>query len=270
MFLVSLFADLIGAHHSTELTVEARLLSMLVSLELFRAASAWVIYIAAEPHVRRIWPETMIGWNRLLMGHFRDPRVGRDVLVGLMAGLVLACAIHLGVVATSGSRIPVPIVAGPYLQLDLRHAFSWLGIVLAMLSTPIGLILALQLFLLVLILRTRTAATVAFALFGTVILRFLLFGGANPSLGFSLGALVAIVLLFVQVRFGSLAVIALVFARNLTTQVPISLAPAAAYAEWSYLIVGTILVLAAYGFHTALGGRPIFGVGLLNEKGMGS
>jgi hypothetical protein len=37
------------------------------------------------------------------------------------------------------------------------------------------------------------------------------------------------------------------------------------YAVWSYLLVGTILALAAYGFHTALAGRPMFGGGFLKD-----
>ena len=39
-----------------------------------------------EPHLRRVWPRTMISWTRLLSGQVRDPLVGRDVLIGMSWG----------------------------------------------------------------------------------------------------------------------------------------------------------------------------------------
>ncbi len=41
-----------------------------------------MIYIALEPSVRRYWPRLLISWSRLMAGDFRDPMVGRDLLVG--------------------------------------------------------------------------------------------------------------------------------------------------------------------------------------------
>jgi serine/threonine-protein kinase len=46
----------------------------------------WFAYLALEPVVRRGTPWRMIGWNRLLAGRWRDPRVGRDLLVGVLVG----------------------------------------------------------------------------------------------------------------------------------------------------------------------------------------
>ena len=42
----------------------------------------WIFYMALEPYVRRIWPEMVISWSRLLAGRWFDPLVGRDVLAG--------------------------------------------------------------------------------------------------------------------------------------------------------------------------------------------
>jgi hypothetical protein len=39
-------------------------------------------YLALVPAVRRRWPWVMAGWNRLLECRWRDPLVGRDVLIG--------------------------------------------------------------------------------------------------------------------------------------------------------------------------------------------
>jgi serine/threonine-protein kinase len=65
---------------------------------LYRFGVVWLFYVALEPYLRRIWPRTMVSWTRLLEGRFRDPLVGRDILLGtgLWAGfLVLIRAIPL-------------------------------------------------------------------------------------------------------------------------------------------------------------------------------
>ena len=55
---------------------QGRLLTFVLGVML------WVVYIALEPYVRKFWPDSLLGWSRLLAGHIRDPRVGRDVLIG--------------------------------------------------------------------------------------------------------------------------------------------------------------------------------------------
>src|SRR6185295_7712614 len=49
----------------------------------FLGVTVWVMYLAIEPYVRRFWPDGLLGWTRLLSGRLRDPRAGRDVLIGL-------------------------------------------------------------------------------------------------------------------------------------------------------------------------------------------
>ena len=49
---------------------------------------SWLSYVAFEPHARRLWPRTLLSWARVLAGRVRDPLVGRDVLVGVLAGVV--------------------------------------------------------------------------------------------------------------------------------------------------------------------------------------
>src|SRR5207249_3746456 len=49
----------------------------------------WVLYVAIEPFARRFWPDSLLGSSRLLSGHVRDPRVGRDVLIGVLFGVAI-------------------------------------------------------------------------------------------------------------------------------------------------------------------------------------
>ena len=46
-------------------------------------------YLAFEPFVRKRWPDVLISWTRALQGAFKDPLVGRDLLLGLSAGIWL-------------------------------------------------------------------------------------------------------------------------------------------------------------------------------------
>jgi hypothetical protein len=62
-------------------------------LPYFPALSAWLVYVGVEPFLRRRWPQRLIAWTRLLEGRFADPLVGREVLLGLLAGAGTVLAI---------------------------------------------------------------------------------------------------------------------------------------------------------------------------------
>jgi serine/threonine-protein kinase len=58
---------------------------------LLFGASLWVMYMALEPFARRYWPRQLTSWTRLLGGDWRNPLVGRDLLLGMLgAGLCTA------------------------------------------------------------------------------------------------------------------------------------------------------------------------------------
>ena len=54
------------------------------------ATTLWLFYMALEPYVRRLRPQTLISWTRLLSGDASHPIVGRDLLIGATWGA--ACA----------------------------------------------------------------------------------------------------------------------------------------------------------------------------------
>jgi hypothetical protein len=49
--------------------------------------------LAVEPAMRRHWPDSLLGWTRLLRGEIVDARVGRDILFGLGAGALISLLI---------------------------------------------------------------------------------------------------------------------------------------------------------------------------------
>ena len=104
---------------------------------LFRAALCGIAYVAAEPIIRRQWPDLLISWARITNGKWNDPRVGRDVLIGVLVG-VFACklpdwicsrlvpeacepAFMLGGTDLTGHVVRVFLTSLEYAYLDLMY-----------------------------------------------------------------------------------------------------------------------------------------------------
>ena len=68
---------------------------MVVALALYSGALNFVLYLAIEPLVRRRWPAVIVGWSRLIAGRWRDPLVGRELLVGCAAGAIVALTTYI-------------------------------------------------------------------------------------------------------------------------------------------------------------------------------
>ena len=60
---------------------------------LFAGGVLYVMHLAVEPAMRRHWPNSLLGWTRLLRGEIVDARVGRDMLFGLAAGALITLLI---------------------------------------------------------------------------------------------------------------------------------------------------------------------------------
>jgi len=90
--LLDLSEGLLRANHSTDMFMERWLIIEGLATALFSGANAWLIYLALEPYVRRIWPDHLVSWGRLFAGRWRDPLVARDLLAGLGTGILLSGA----------------------------------------------------------------------------------------------------------------------------------------------------------------------------------
>ena len=138
-----------------------------------QAALTWVAYLVLEPYARAHWPQTLVSWNRLLQGRFRDPMVGRDALIGALFGVVLILLFYVdgkefSAFGTSGLLGPRHAVA------VVPHAAS------AALSITLALFLAL--ISLQRIFRRRAVAvaiSLGFVPFGLVIVAGMALGGSR-------------------------------------------------------------------------------------------
>ena len=285
---LSLFILAAGAVSTTLATGDLQVLTRGPALMLFVPALAWLLYIALEPHFRRVLPETMIGWSRLLAGSLRDPLVGRDVLVGVLiaTGDGLLLALHALLRRWSGRppQFPVGASSNPFdgvaassdLLLGGRFALSRIIGSVMSISVWSGTMFAfLLLFVLYVLFRRRALATAAMVV-GLTVIYAVTHGGwllANapadhfpPSAAdIVLFAAVQSAVVFAAVRFGVLTMLVASFVSLLLTLMPIALDPSAPYAFSSRAIVATVLALAVYGWRTALAGRPMFG-GFLKDE----
>ena len=258
-------------------------------LVLFVPAFVWLLYVALEPHLRRIWPETMIGWSRLLAGSVRDPLVGRDVLVGVLVAIGDGLILGLHTLLRRWSGRPPQFPAGASINpfdgieassdLLLGGRFALSRIVGSVMSIPVwGVTMStfLLLLLLYVLLRRRSLALAAMIL-GLTVTYVVTHGGwllayapadyFAPSVAdVALFAVVQTAIVLVAVRFGLLTMLVASLVSVLLTLVPIAIDSSVPYASSSRLIVATVIALAAYGWHTALAGRPMLGAVFLRDE----
>jgi hypothetical protein len=90
-FCLGLLLTAIHAHHTSG-AAEGGVFEMGLAQAASRAIIFWLWYTALEPYVRRLWPQSLISWTRLLNGRWRDPLVGRHLLLGCLFGLALNLA----------------------------------------------------------------------------------------------------------------------------------------------------------------------------------
>ena len=239
---------------STSTSLDAFLAGLFSNLswQLFAAVVVWLAYMAIEPYVRRLWPHTLIAWQRMLEGRFRDPLVGRHLLVGAMAGVVLSLIRLL----PRASWLGLPNAMPPPVGLDaLGGSEHLLAEFASVLQTSLFVPMALLLSFLVLRALFRRPWIAALAIM-TVVPGALLLIGAPPQFLIRFVALIGLGL-FILTRWGLFAMLtAVVFSS--WGSFPLTLDTSSWYFSWS---VATMLVfagVAVYGFVVSLGGQALF------------
>jgi len=267
-FALSAIAWVFGEHH-TLTQAEAVQCTTFIALALMEAGLLWLAYVAIEPFVRRRWPELLVTWNRVLAGNLRDPLVGRDLLVGWIAGTLWALLISLAFVAAAWFGVPKVVPGEGGYMLRTLYLFSGVRATVAGVAGLVrdcigmGLFSAFFLFLLRLLLRSTWAAAVAFTV---VIVAGYVASSGDQSIAYwiyvtlvSVGGTVALV------RFGLVASVATSLFANLLMGFPITTELSAWYFGIGLTGLCLLLAMTLYAFHTSLGGRPLFGRAILEE-----
>jgi hypothetical protein len=263
VFSVITLARLIDAYHVPELDGELWIFFQSLSLALFIATLTWIFYIALEPFLRRSWSELLISWSRLMAGDFRDPLVGRDILVGGLLGLCYAASDYLTILVLQWSGVAVP----PFMGGNTDEAFSGVGGIavhfLHIFAEPIffAIFLSFLLLLLLTMLRKKWLAIAAMWLF---IILVDIANGDQWIFWLDL-LLTATLITLATARFGLLALYSFFLYAALSTGFPITSDFSSWYAGSTLFVFVLLMSLAIYGFYTSLAGQKIFEAEFLKD-----
>jgi hypothetical protein len=252
----------LAAHHVPDVNQEMNSFARNFGNTLVAAALLWVMYVALEPYVRRFWPDGILGWSRLLSGYVRDPRVGRDVLIGC----VFAAAMTLPelVYALLPQRLGYP-PAIPRFQDGVSTLGGFSELALTVFDDAVGgvfvaMFAAFGFVLLRLIFRRSTLPIVAWVV---VLSMFqatqVLTSGTSVWIAAAYQACMIALLTIMIVRYG-LLVTAVAFAvGSLLEDIPLTLSLSHWTATTSNLALATALAVTCFGFYAARAGQPLFG-----------
>jgi hypothetical protein len=254
------------AHHSLsaedEVTMAFRAAADLALLGVI----FWIVYVAMEPYVRKLWPDALLGWSRLLAGHFRDPRVGRDVLIGMVCGVTIALLAVAKATAIPALGFPAPYPRYGFGEMELGEASAafWGSLLESVGALGASLFTILGIVVLRLVLRRRWLAlgVVWFVLSLTTTYDMNL--GFPWSMAFPLasGALLTVV----AVRFGLLSLVVARFTWGILESTPLTLDVSHWSAAASNWTLALLVVLTLFGFYASRAGQPLFGSILGEER----
>jgi len=255
VFGCEVVAIVAGAHHAGTFAGEIGILTQAAAWGLYHGVTTTLLYVALEPFVRRVSPERLVSWTRLLAGDVCDPMVARDVLVGVMiAFATFGLALIPLTLLARPPLLSVETDLGPLLGLKLLGA-AVAGVVVFVVRVGLCLFLLLQLVLRAFG-RIRGLAPAAFfgIAFGITVANVQAMGVAGPLAviaGVTSGAAWA----FLITRFGILALVANLLIRALAT-----LPSTWSWTGWSapslWCFVGITTLLTVYGLYYSTAGRP--------------
>lgn len=250
--VVTLVVWFLKADHTWRIQAEFDSLVRSCGYALFTAVTAWFLYVALEPAVRRVWPRKLTSWNRFLQGEWRDPLVGRDVVLGVTWGVLAAAMIHLHPVFAEalGAPPPMPTTLQSDFLLGTRRI---LGIIVY--EQTNAAFTALMVTFLVVFFRAvlRKMWLVLSVLFVLGMLRTPLPTVSDLwALDVLFRGLLVFSIVSVVTRGAFLTVLAMLFSYFLLIQAPLTYKADAWYRESSVLVVVVLLALASWGLWASL------------------
>jgi serine/threonine-protein kinase len=248
-------AWILGAHHVST-AGELLLFFRFLAFNAVMGGLVWTLYIGLEPFIRRRWPQILTSWTRLLSGEWRDPLVGRDVLVGCGFGVAFACVLGLPhiIPAWFGYIETAPPLLFLVDTLMGGGSFAASFFIRAAANFAISLVYLGSLFFLRLFLRSDRLAGVVFVLIIPTL------NVLRGSWVFAITLLLFWILVFLVLkRFGLLALGVAFFVESIFFEnaIPMTFQSSAWYAPYGYAALIVIAALVLFGFRTSLGGRPL-------------
>ena len=252
--IVGMLAWVIGGAHAASVK-EADLFVMALMRALVGGTLVGMTYLSLEPFVRRRWPQTIISWTRLFAGGVRDPLVGHDLLVGTVVGVALSLIQSLGVL--SYRFIGLPAVNVGYRQAALIGGRRMVGESLFLIDDALYKALGI-LFLIFLARTVLKKQWLAAGVITLLLAGILALNEPSPLIGWPVNIVFFGVMVLVLMRYGLLALVVGMFLSIFIGSFPLGTNFSAWYAGQIVYTVAVVLVLALFGFRSALAGQSLF------------
>ena len=198
-------------HHNGYVNAEYPLFFAALATAVFEGFFLWLPYVALEPFVRRRWPRRIVSWSRLLRGDYRDPLVGRDILIGAAAGGVIVLSSDLTPVLLRAIGKPFEMFSNPGSTFVGSHFWSRFTLQLTAALFLSSIVLFLLLLFVVILRRERLALVVLWI----VLTVFAMLVAQSNLTGLPIAMLGSTCTLFILYRFGLLALCATTFFAHL-------------------------------------------------------
>lgn len=252
---IDTLAAMLRAHHVPVFTTELTWLLGALGMSLVWGGFTWLMYISLEPYLRRVWPETLISWTRLLSGRVRDPLVGRDVLMGMLVGLLVMGMVILRV-SISGRPAPTETISRALESLSSIRSFANIAFTYQIAAALMYALGGAFLLLLIRVIVRKTWLAIAVA----VVVGLPFVPGGSVPVGWELILVLTppLVIATVFFRVGLLAQFSLLIT-DVLIRVPLTLDSDAWYFGNSLVVLLCLAAVATAAFVISLGGRPAFG-----------
>ena len=256
VFALSLLSWALRVRHVTDPGWEIQRIGIQLGSSLLVALLFALAYFSLEPFVRRNWPHAMISWSRLLAGRFRDPRVGKDVLVGGTAAVIAMILDQLQPLVPTlfGEPMGKPLRTVTATLLGNREAISaflnpeWIVQPLLFILLSAALLAVLK--------RKLPAVLISWAIFAFIYGAdaFQTYGRAVEGWSVGFAALQVSLFAICLFRFGWLTLIFGVFILTKLFEFPITLDTSAWYAGTSFALLAVLTIILLFAARTATAG----------------
>jgi serine/threonine-protein kinase len=252
VFMCRLLSILFAASHTAGFA-EHSLIMATVAKALLSGMSAWLLYLAIEPYVRRRYPTYLIGWNRLIDGKLNDPLVGKEILIGILSSFIIPAVSVLGAYLQSappslsfvGESVPLDTLLGMRFPLAIMSgSLTWIVQALGVLFFLVVLSALLRRKWLAIVLISAIVALPGLAGFGPIA---------------AVANFIQLVLwLFLCSRYGLLTLYSSLFwLVFLTNNLAFTSDLSTWYSESTIMIFGICVAIAFWGFYASMKGQNL-------------
>jgi serine/threonine-protein kinase len=206
----------------------------------------------------------LVSWTRALSGDWRDPVVGRDLIVGCAVAVLFGCLDVLTNLMPGWLGYPAEAPIDLTLDILLRPTAFLARVSSNLLSN--GLFFSMACLFLFFLLRVALRNDWGALVLWTIVFPLMF----SPILGSETPWVIAPIILVSNIagfmllkRVGLGAFLTTLFVSSLLHDFPLTFHASAWYAGYGYAALAIVAAIALYGFKTSLGGRPLVaGVGL--------